>query len=223
MNISPPSSAPAWSRSQGFSLFELVAFIIVVAIIYASAARRFSEFPGEAERANFIAISTQIQTAINIELMVALSRGQRNVFNVYENANPMDLLLEPPSNYLGAFDVVDTDRLERRSWYFDLRRQELVYLVNDTEGVYWVLNGRRTPAEEIRLKIQLVRHEDSSAATRQGGSVASEQGTADSGTPRGNVSGLRLEPVIPYEWGNGRSWISWEAVYYRVEASPAAL
>ena len=47
--------------SGGFSLFELVVFIICVAIIYASAANRFSDFPGEAERANFLAVSAQIQ------------------------------------------------------------------------------------------------------------------------------------------------------------------
>ncbi len=192
-----------WRSGRGFSLFELVVFIIVVAIIYAAAARRFSEFPGEAERANFLAVATQIQTGINLEMMIALTRGQTFSVADIEQYNPMDLLLDPPSNYIGEFDFVDTASIERRVWYFDLNRNELVYLINDNEGVFLDVDGRLVPTQEIRFKIQAVysgqeafsRNTDSAVLANDDESLPAVRFAGNS-----SVSGLLLTPVIPYQW-----------------------
>lgn len=192
-----------WSRSRGFSLFELVVFIISVAIVYAAAARRFTEFPGEAERANFVAVATQLQTGINLELMLAMTRGQSYSIRAMETANPMDLLLDPPSNYIGAFDVVDSDSIDRRVWYYDRPRGELVYLVNDTEGVFLLIDGRRVPTDEIRFVIQAqYRTEDPETGLPVSQDVAvrnASEGTID-GVRKGRINGMLLKPVIPYKW-----------------------
>ena len=112
-------------KAGGFSLFELVVFIILVAIIYATAANRFADFPGQAERANFLAITTQLQTAINLEMMIGLGTGRIRTAERMDGVNPMDLMLQPPSNYIGVFDLIDRERIQRRVWYFDRSREEL--------------------------------------------------------------------------------------------------
>lgn len=191
-----------WANAKGFSIFELTVFIIVVAIIYASAARRFSEFPGEAERANFLAVLSQLQTSINLELMLAMSRGQHAIFQDLESANPMDLLLDTPSNYLGAFSFVDESRLNRRSWYFDEVRNELVYLVNDEEGVFLRVDGQQVPTDVIRFTVRAsYRSQASTSSLSVGASLGVAGDSRLSVQSRGSPSGMLLEPVLPYDWG----------------------
>ena len=91
-----------FQKHAGFSLFELVVFIISIAIIYAYATNRFAEFPGQAERANFMAVTTQLQTGVNLEMMMALGSGRVTSLEQFEGVNPMDLMLSAPTNYLGV-------------------------------------------------------------------------------------------------------------------------
>lgn len=190
-----------WHRVQGFSLFELVVFIISVAIIYAYAANRFQEFPGQAERANFLAVTTQIQSAINLEMMYGVGVGRISSPQRLEGANPMDLMLEPPSNYLGAYDIVDTSRLDRRTWYFDRGSQELVYLVNDASGVALLINGVEVPTDEIRFKLvaDFGMHDRESGlpvrALESAGQTVAEEDQERA------FNGIVMRPVIPYKWG----------------------
>lgn len=183
------------SKSAGFSIFELVVFIITTAIIYAYAANQFSSFPGEAERANFLAVSTQIQTGVNMEMMFGLKAFSGSAEG-YEGANPMDLMLEPPSNYLGAFPAVDLSTMPRRSWYFDSSNQELVYLVNDASNVYLMQNGAGVPSNEIRFKITA----DYSQVDAGSGIPVGIGGLQSQSKQRFN--GMVFRPSIPYQWGS---------------------
>lgn len=188
-------------KAAGFSLFELVVFIISVAIIYAYAANRFSDFPGQAERANFMAVSTQLQSAINLEMMVAIGTGRLMPSDGIEGINPMEMLLEPPSNYMGAFDFVDVSRLPRRTWYFDQSRGELVYLVNDPTGVAFLLNGQEIPTDEIRFKIMA---DFGEVETRTGLpiDIAEASGRLVPQEQRSTrFNGVLMRPTIPYRWG----------------------
>jgi type II secretory pathway pseudopilin PulG len=189
------------ASQSGFSMFELVAFIIVVAIIYATAANRFGEFPGEAERANFLATTTQLQAAVNLELMLAMTSGQKGMLNSYEDANPMDILLDPPSNYVGAFDFVDLSRMPRRVWYFDSQRNQLVYLVNDAEDVYLVYGSSRVPTEEIRFELNVVYRDGTIGISNdQENNQTAQASNSEIQNRSRRVSGLLLKPVVPYLW-----------------------
>jgi general secretion pathway protein G len=46
-------------------------------------------------------------------------------------SNPMDLLAEKPSNYLGAFSSYDLDELETGNWIYDDTSHTLIYLVRN--------------------------------------------------------------------------------------------
>jgi type II secretory pathway pseudopilin PulG len=192
------SSLGRMRRVAGFSVFELVAFIILASIVYAGAVNRFSQFPGQAERANFLAISTTLQSAINTEMLYGVGVGRINSPQRLVGANPMDLMLEPPSNYLGAFNQLDTSNLERRVWYFDLSTRELVYLVNDTSGVFLIINGTAVPTNEIRFRMQ------ATYSMHEAGSGIPVQALVNNGAPVGaqqqGFDGIALRPTVPYVW-----------------------
>lgn len=198
--IQRASSPVAESRSRGFSLFELVVFIICVAIIYAYAANRFAAFPGQAERANFLAVTTQLQSAMNLELNYGIRLRGINTPELFAGTNPMDFMLEPPHNYLGAFDYVDPARVERRSWYFDLSRDQLVYLVNDTDGVFLEINGNLVPTDEIRFHI-VPEYQQIDTATGLPSTVLESRGLpTESRSLERKLQGMAMKPAIPYQW-----------------------
>lgn len=186
---------------RGFSLFELVVFIICVAIIYASAANRFSDFPGEAERANFLAVTAQLQAAVNLELMMGLVASGGNRPMDYTDMNPMTFLLEAPHNYLGELYAPETGDLPRRSWYFDQQTRELVYLINDSEDVFLVEDGIRAPTDEIRFRVEVDYLGQDDRAGSESAPVP--------GTSPGRLTGMVLRPVTPYIWGTSPTFMEY--------------
>ena len=193
------SSAIGRTRySSGFSVFELVAFIILASIVYAGAVNRFAQFPGQAERANFLAISTQLKSAINVEMMLGVGTGRISSPERLVGANPMDLMLEPPSNYLGAFNQLNTAGMQRRVWYFDNSTRELVYLASDPTGLFLIINGTAVPSNEVRFRIQAV------YSMHEAGSGLPVNALANAGAPVGaqvqGFDGIALRPTVPFVW-----------------------
>ncbi len=187
-------------RSAGFSLFELVVYIISVAIIYSVAANRFSQFPAAAERASFISVTSQIQAALNLQSMELAINGAGRELSALDGGNPMDYLLETPSNYLGAFDLVDESRLQRRSWYFDNANDELVYLVSADDAVTLDINGTSVAADRVRFAMTI----QYSVKDARGNPVTDpgvlESEALSSGRLRYVFRGITLNPVYPYRW-----------------------
>lgn len=188
--------APGQRRQQGLTLFELVVFILVVAIIFAAGFNRFRDYPGAAERANFLSVNAQLRAGVNMQMMNAIARGEWHELQSLDGSNPMDLMLEPPSNYVGAFSIVEENTMPRRVWYFDRSAGELVYLANDAEQLFALRGGNHVPADRIRLRIRSV-HEE-----RPANAEVVDSGTSEETEARGNGAwqGLVLEPVIPYDW-----------------------
>ena len=149
------SSYSSGFKQSGFSLFELIVFVLSVAIIYSYAAQRFNGYPGEAEKANFITVRSQLQNSITLYTFTAQLNGGRDaLIATLEGGNPMSLMLRPPRNYLGEFERYTLNDLPRRSWFFDMNTSELVYLIGSGEGVIKFEDGRAVPAHEIRLHIK---------------------------------------------------------------------
>ena len=188
---------------RGFSLFELVVFIICVAIIYATAANRFAEFPAAAERANFVAVVAQIQSGINLQSMEYVINGGSNQAQYLDAANPMDFMLETPSNYLGAYDFVDPSRLPRRSWYFDQMSGELVYRVNADEGVFLVSGPMEVPTDEIRFHLAVKYTYEDRNGRQLSSAVFDESGGLSNPSLRRKFRGIVFEAVVPYRWDGG--------------------
>lgn len=201
------------NKSEGFSLFELIVYILLVSTIFSVSMRRFSDFPGEAERANFLAITIQLKAAVNLQMMNAIAGGTWSELDLMENSNPMDLMLETPSNYAGAFSLVDEQSMPRRTWYFDSFNGQLVYLANDSSNLYSKQGDGSSTLSSIRFRI---------AQRYAGGSEPSSEGLGidagtvtglndpslrasggSSGARGGKWQGLVLEEVTPFNWVKG--------------------
>ncbi len=201
MRFGSGSVFPSRKYSSGFSLFELVVFIISVAIIYASAVNRFSRFPEAAERANFLAVASQIQTGVSLETTLGVASGNTHNMSRYDGANPIDMLLSPPSNYLGAIDGNDSSDLPRRSWYFDLRRSELVYLVNESQNVFFLVDGVQIPTNEIRFRIEVnYRYVDRQTGVEIAFANGRDAEEYEDQDYRRRFGGVLMQPVTPYQW-----------------------
>ena len=201
-------------NNKGFSLFELIVYILLVSIVFSASMRRFNEFPGEAERANFLAITGQLKAAINLQMMNAIAAGSWANLGAIENSNPMDLMLETPSNYAGAFNLVDEQTMPRRTWYFDSFNGHLVYLANDNSNLYSSLGDGTSTLSEIRFRIvqkyagdQRVSDEGLGidAGTVTGLNDPSLRASSNSGGGGGGRKwqGLVLEEVVPFNWERG--------------------
>lgn len=167
------------SRQTGFSLFELIVYMLISSIMFAAAFNRYQAYPAEAERANFIAIVNQLKTGVNLRMVVVVAGGDARERLELAGSNPMDLMLQTPSNYLGAFDAVDESQLPRRSWYFDNTRDELVYLADRSDNLYALAPQGRIPTNRVRLHIVDI-FADAEARVRW--------------------QGVALESVEPFEW-----------------------
>jgi hypothetical protein len=95
--------------------------------------------------------------------------------------NPIDLLLEPPGNYLGARRS-DDPSLPRRSWYFDADDKLLVYRPGRQAG-FDPLDG---PADRIEMQV--------SFAFRDRDSDGAFNASVD------HFDGLRFASAYPYSW-----------------------
>ena len=122
----------------------------------------------------------------------------------------MDLMLETPSNYVGAFDLADEQSMPRRTWYFDSFNGQLVYLANDTSRLYSALGDGTSTLSSLRFRIAQ-RYAGDSPASAGGlgidaGTVTGlndpslrSNGEAGGGAGR-KWQGLVLEDVTPFNW-----------------------
>ena len=208
-----PQTITNSQASKGFSLFELIVYILLVSIVFSVSMRRFSEFPGEAERANFLAINTQLKAAVNLQMMNAIARGNWDELGQLENSNPMDLMLETPSNYAGAFNLVDEQAMSRRTWYFDSYSGHLVYLASDSSNLFSSLGDGTSTLSSLRFRIAQRYAGDApvfagglgiDAETVTGLNDPSLRSGGGEGGGRGRSwQGLVLEEVTPFTWARG--------------------
>jgi general secretion pathway protein G len=178
------ASTGARRAQQGFSLFELVVYLLVASMLFATVMNRYREFPGEAERANFTAILAQLKAGVNLQMMDMIASSDWGRAAELEGSNPMDLMLEQPSNYVGAFAMVELAAMPRRVWYFDTTRGELVYLADNADNLYVTREDGSAPSDNVRFRINSMRAE----------------AEAETDAALSRWQGLTLLPVEPYTW-----------------------
>lgn len=191
-------------RSRGFSLFEMVVVICSIVILYMVAEERLNEMPAAAERANFFGVLQQIKTGVSFEMVTRLARGDGGEIRQLEGSNPMDFLIEPPSNYRGEMEYV-TDGVEKRnSWYFETATGELVYVVGGAsiDDVEVSVAGVKVRLGQIRLKlVNLYSEEDKPAGSTQVNRDEPQGSlTRDRDASEGDWEALVLAPVNEYTW-----------------------
>lgn len=167
---------------RGFTLFEFVVVIVMIAILSGFLLDRVLPLIGQAERVAFLQTRQQIQSALLLEAAERVVRGESASLAGLTAANPMDLLLEPPGNYAGLISQYTSETMPRRAWFFDDDNGLLVYRPG-RQARFQAING---PPDRIELRVSFV-YEDRDSDGAFNASVD-------------HFDGLRLESLHLYSW-----------------------
>ncbi len=148
--MKPPAAARA-GREPGFSLFELVVVIILVALLYTFAADRLIVMRAQAERSEVETTVGALRSAVGIRVAAQIAKGRAGEISGLAGSNPMDFLSERPEGYKGSFFGPDPGAFEGGAWYFDGRDRALVYRVRFADFFDSPLGG----PPRLRLRLQL--------------------------------------------------------------------
>jgi len=169
---------------QGFSLLELVVVIVAISILAGLLLDRVLPLIGQAERVAFLQTRRELQSALLLEAALRVTRGESRSLESLAGSNPMELLLEPPGNYVGLRSGLNGRPPPRRSWLFDDGEGRLVYL----PGRHAKFDPLEGPDDRIELEVSFV-YRDRDA-----------DGTYDASTD--DFDGLKLESLHRYAWPN---------------------
>lgn len=169
-------------RLHGFSLLELVVVVIAVAILMGVALDRLLPLVGRAQRAAFLEVQRELQSALLLEAAERITRGEAATLPELAAANPMTLLLTPPANYVGVLAAPRPEDVPPASWYFDETSETLAYRV----GRHTRFAAKEGPDRLIELRVAFA-FDDRDA-----------DGSFDA--VHDDFGGLRLQTVHAYEW-----------------------
>lgn len=167
---------------RGFSLVELAVVVVCIGILSGILLDRALPLIGLAERTAFEQVRGQLSSALLLEAAERIARGESATLAAYEGANPMELLLKPPSNYLGTVADPAHQTMPRRSWYFDPSTGALFYRAG--RGARIAIADR--PAELLALRTRFA--------------FRDRDGDRRFDPSRDAFDGLALEPVESYVW-----------------------
>lgn len=117
-----------------------------------------------------------------LEAAARIASGQRRELAALAAKNPMELLLDPPGNYLGAIAPADPSEIPGRQWYYDTAAGHLVYRV----GRRARFDGLDGPPDRIELAVRLAWDD------RDGDGAFDPYGD--------NFAGIRLESLHAFDW-----------------------
>ena len=118
------------NKQRGFSLFEFVVAIAIVAVFGGVLLQRMLYLQEVAEMTAMDLTVANLRTGLRYKTGDLLVRDKVSEIASLADENPVNWLQNPPENYLGEFDLSpDTDL--RGKWYFDKTRHELVYTTNN--------------------------------------------------------------------------------------------
>jgi len=169
-------------RPSGFSLVELLVAVIAIGILAGALLDRVLPLIGRAQRAAFVQVKADLQTALLLEAAERITRGEGPSLQSLTDGNPMTLLLAAPANYVGSFANPEENEIPVASWYFDEHTHRLVYRV----GHYTRFDAQGGPPGRIELKTEF-------AFDDRNGDGTYEPGPDD-------FRGLRLTPVHAFAW-----------------------
>jgi general secretion pathway protein G len=167
--------------AKGFSLFELVAVIVIVMIMSGLFLNRVVFYQEQAEKTAMTEVVGALQSALVVQYGQVLTHGQSSDVPFLATDNPMNWLQKKPRNYAGEFYDPTPLTVEPGSWMFDLKSRYLIYVPRNTSNFKPNRDGKKW----IRYHVA-INHEPSRLPLLQGAPP--------------ELTGTLLELVEPYSW-----------------------
>jgi prepilin-type N-terminal cleavage/methylation domain-containing protein len=164
----------------GFTLFELVVVVCVVALIAGILFNRLRLYEEAAEKAAMQQTAAAIKSALQMRVAAYMISGRDKEIENLRNENPVRWLQENPADYAGEFYADAYARVRPGSWYFDLARRELIYAIK--------LGNNFKPGPDARKWVRYRVKIDYEEMPMQGG------------PPRKVLSAANFAPVQSYAW-----------------------
>lgn len=170
------------TRSDGFTLFELVVVIALISTLMAVLLDRMLVYQEAAEKAAMEQTAGIVRSALHLQIAERFLHSSRRGVAELQKDNPMSWLAEEPANYVGVRFAPKAGDVPGGSWYFDLSDSQLVYLPQRAEHLAPNAAGRR----EVRYRVMPVY-----------GKSAQEQAL---NAENKELQGVILALVEPYHW-----------------------
>lgn len=135
-------------------MLELIVAIVIISILVTVALNRLLPLIGEAERVSVLRLEGQLRSTLMMEAAQRILRGEAASITDLEGSNPVDLLAEPPKNYLGEFPMTAHAEVQEGHWYFVQDQRRLVYHPGDLPGGNDAEGFRHDPAFVVRVAYQ---------------------------------------------------------------------
>lgn len=168
------------SKQQGFTLLELVIVIIIISTLLALAIDKLMKLQVQAERSAMQTIIGHLQSAISMTISEHIVRDDIPGLDRYIASNPMDLLADPPVNYVGQHPGLPKN-IESASWWYDTTSHTLYYQVKNHE--HFQTDGLERDVVKLKLLPVYVDNNRNGRYDR-----------------RDTLKGLRLAPLAAYRW-----------------------
>lgn len=122
-------AAPASGNQSGFTLLELVIVIILVVLLFLTATWRLLPLRGDAEAAHVATTIGALRSALGLAVTERIVEESLDSAIELDSSNPMALLSQTPSNYIGEIEPDADSAIEAGRWYFDPAERLLHYRV----------------------------------------------------------------------------------------------
>jgi len=139
------------SRRRGFTLVELVVVLCVVALVFGVALDRLERYLELTERSAVEQNVAAINVGLTLRFAALVAAGRGGAIAADVGTNPVHLLARAPENYLGEFSGAPAGAVEGRSWYFDRKTEEIVYLPSRTR--FLVFDSPANTALRFRIAL----------------------------------------------------------------------
>jgi prepilin-type N-terminal cleavage/methylation domain-containing protein len=165
---------------SGFTLVELLAVVVVIAVLAVVLLDRMLWYQERAEKIAMESVISIVRAALHLQAAGRLVRGEGPELRVLVEENPMTWLATRPANYLGSLDRDAIAAAPVGHWYFDTADNTLVYRLRNYR-YFEASEGGRPEVREVRFRTVI----DYGAS--EDGAVAV-------------LRSLDVRPVRPYRW-----------------------
>jgi hypothetical protein len=123
------------ARQAGTGWLEVAAVAVVISVLAGTLLLKLLDYQLLAQQTATDLIIANMRTGLRFRVAALIVAGRTQEIGGLAGANPVDFLDRPPAGYLGELGADDGTRdLPPGHWFFDIRKRELIYVVNKEDG-----------------------------------------------------------------------------------------